>query len=158
MLRRLVKSSALALGAFHAWLFVRQAASGDLASPETLVKWLAAAGLIAALVALRRQGVPLLRGRRAIAVWALAGLLHAPAIGERIATLDTPVIPEAAITLSQSLISIAPLAAALLLFAAAREHLIARSAMRRAAAAFVAPRLQPPRASLRFSPRPPPGH
>lgn len=156
MLRSLLKSSALALGGFHAWLFVRQVASGDLASPGTLLKWLAAAALIAALVALRRQGVPLLRGRKAIAVWALAGLLHAPAIGDRIATLDTPVIPEVVITLSKSVASVAPLVAALLLLFIAREHAAARSAMRRASAVFVAPALRPPRASRRFAPRPPP--
>lgn len=157
MLGRLLKGSALALAAFHVWLFARQIADGVLlASPATLLKWLAAAALVAALAALRRQGVPLLRGRKAIAVWALAGLLHAPAIGDRVATLDTPVIPEVVITLSQTLVSMAPLAAAMLLLVAAREHLIARSAMRRAAASFVAPRLQPPRAALRFSPRPPP--
>ena len=46
-------------------------------------------------VALRRSGASAFRGRRAIAVWLLATLLHAPATaGERIGH-DSPALPEA---------------------------------------------------------------
>jgi hypothetical protein len=155
MFRRLLSGAALALGVFHVWLFARQAAAGSL-TPETLLKWLAAAGLLAALVALRRQGVPLFRGRKAVAIWVLAALLHAPAIGERLEALGTPAIPEAAITLSKLLSSAAALAGVLLLLWIARPRPAAPSRAR-AAAHFVVPSaVRAARATLAFSPRPPP--
>ncbi|HEX6323107.1 MAG TPA: hypothetical protein VFZ36_05225 [Vicinamibacterales bacterium] len=155
MFRRLLSGAALALGLLHAWIFVRQAAAGSL-TPETLLKWIAAAGLLAALVALRRQGVSLFRGRRAVAVWVLAALLHAPAIGERLTALETPALPEAAIALSQALASAASLAGVLLLLWIARQRPSASSRVRLAARAIVPSAVQAARATFAFAPRPPP--
>lgn len=155
MFRRLLSGAAFALGLFHAWIFARQAAAGSL-TPETLLKWLAAAGLLAALVALRQQGVPLFRGRKAVAIWVLAALLHAPAIGERLEALETPAIPEAAITLSQLLSSAAALAGVLLLLWIARPRAAALPQVRTAARAIVPSAIRAARATLAFSPRPPP--
>lgn len=156
MLRRLLSGAGLSLGVFHVWLFGRQALTGELASPETLVKWLAAAALAAALVVLRRQGVPLLRGRKAVAIWVLAALLHAPAIGERLATLYTPAIPETAIVLTTLVESIVPLAGVLLLLLIARAHAVTPVVHARAARVIVPSAARAARASIAFAPRPPP--
>ena len=155
MVRRLLTGAASALGLFHVWLFVRQAAAGELSSPETLGKWLAAAALAVAIAALRRQRVSLVRGRKAVAVWTLAALLHAPAAGERLATFDIPVIPEAAVTLVQTLAAIAPLAGALLLLwlACSRAIHTSRGFVAAPAVALSRPQLL---FAFRFSPRPPP--
>jgi hypothetical protein len=155
MFRRLLSGAAVALGLLHAWIFVRQAAAGTL-TPETLLKWLAAAGLLAALVVLRRQGVPLFRGRKAVAVWVLAALLHAPAIGERLDALETPALPEVAMTLSQTLASAASLAGVLLLLWTARPRPAAPSRRRTAAHQVVLSPVGAALATFAFSPRPPP--
>jgi hypothetical protein len=155
MLRRLLKSATGALGLFHLWLFARQAWTGELGSPDTILKWIAAAALVAALVALRRAGVPLARGRKAVAIWTLVALLHAPAVGERLSTFDTPGLPETAIALTQVVVSLAPMAGALFLLWLARTTVPRPSrASQPAAAAFSPRRLA--RASFAFAPRPPP--
>lgn len=64
---------------FHGWLFVAQASAGRLEDPWLIVRWLAAALLVAALVSIRRSGT-LLRRRSSIAIWVLAALLHGPAV------------------------------------------------------------------------------
>jgi hypothetical protein len=107
MFRRLVAGTGYTLGAFHAWLFARQALAGELANPEALIKWLGAAVLVAALFALSRQGASLFRGRRAVSVWLLVALLHAPAMGERLEALEIPALPQVAVTLSQFLTALA---------------------------------------------------
>jgi hypothetical protein len=65
------------LAAFHVYLFWDRLAGGDLLDPAVAGRWVAAAALVAALVALRRIGVPLARGRNAVVVWSLVVLLHA---------------------------------------------------------------------------------
>jgi len=153
MLRRLLSGAGLALGLFHVWLFARQASAGTL-TPETAAKWAAAAALVAAFGALYRQGVPLLRGRKAVAIWVLAALLHAPAIGERLESLETPAIPEAAITLLVA--AAAPLAGLLLLLWIARAS-APIPALQYVAAASVDPSaVIGRRTTLAFCPRPPP--
>ena len=156
MLRRVLKSAAGALGLFHLWLFARQAWTGELGSPETLLKWIAAAALIGALAVLRRNRVPLTRGRKAVAIWTLVALLHAPAVGDRLSTFETPGIPETAIALTQVAVSLAPVAGALLLLwlALVSRPRPAQSHRVAVAAAYSPRRLA--RASFQFSPRPPP--
>lgn len=65
-----------ALVVFHAVLFWDRLAGGQLFDPAVALRWTSAVGLIAALIALRRHGVPLLAGRRALVVWLLVALLH----------------------------------------------------------------------------------
>jgi multisubunit Na+/H+ antiporter MnhB subunit len=68
--------SAVALVIFHLVLFWDQIADGRLLDPAVAVRWGVSALLLAALAALRRAGVPLLWGRRALVVWVLVALLH----------------------------------------------------------------------------------
>jgi hypothetical protein len=78
VLRALAACAGLILAGFHAWLFGQQAWTGQLETATSL-RWLLAFGLVAALVALHRRGASLW-GRRAIAVWLLAALLHGPSL------------------------------------------------------------------------------
>ena len=80
---------------FHVWLFSGQALEGELADSGRLLRWLAAFGIVGGLILLRRRGQPL-RGRKAVAIWLLAALLHGPAVAERIGTEGSPVVPAAA--------------------------------------------------------------
>jgi hypothetical protein len=68
--------SGAALVAFHAWLLWDRLIAGSLFEPEIALRWTAAAVLTALLVWLRRMGVPLTHGRKALSVWLLVVLLH----------------------------------------------------------------------------------
>jgi hypothetical protein len=61
---------------FHAWLLAQRLAEGRIAEPAVVLRWLAGLGLTAALIGLRRAGVPLLWGRKALVLWLLVLLLH----------------------------------------------------------------------------------
>jgi len=80
-LRSLVSSLGLAAAAslvlLHASILWERVAQGQLSDPVVALRWLAALVLMVALVALRRSGVPLLWGRRALVFWLLVLLLHA---------------------------------------------------------------------------------
>jgi hypothetical protein len=65
-----------ALAVFHVSLFWNRLLDGQLLDPLVAARWLGAAALIAGLVALRRRGVSLVAGRRALVVWLLVVLLH----------------------------------------------------------------------------------
>ena len=71
-----VAASALGLAVFHAALFWNQIGEGRLLDPAVAARWSIAALLLLALAALRRAGVPLIWGRRALVVWVLVALLH----------------------------------------------------------------------------------
>jgi hypothetical protein len=68
--------SALALMVFHLALFWDQIGDGRLLDPAVAARWGMSALLLVALTALRRAGVPMLWGRRALVVWVLVALLH----------------------------------------------------------------------------------
>lgn len=152
----MLAAAAAALALFHVWLFAGQALQGELADPARLARWLFALLLLAALAAFYRAGVPLLRGRKAVAIWLLAALLHGPAIGERLDALGTPSIPEAVSALAGLATAAAGALGLLLLLwiarapraAAIRRHL---TAVTRAASGPLAPG-----AHTAFAPRPPP--
>ena len=91
MFRWLTRLAGAVLLAFHAWLFAGAVSSGQLFEPERLFRWLIAAGLAAGIVVLRRQGAAVF-GRRALVVWLLAGLLHVPAIANRLDSFDAPAV------------------------------------------------------------------
>jgi hypothetical protein len=65
-----------ALAVFHISLLWDRLAGGQLLDPVVAARWLGAAALTAGLVALRRRGVSLVAGRRALVVWLLVVLLH----------------------------------------------------------------------------------
>jgi hypothetical protein len=68
--------SGLALVVFHAALFWNHVGEGRLLDPAVAARWGMGALLLLAMVVLRRAGVPLLWGRRALVVWVLVALLH----------------------------------------------------------------------------------
>lgn len=143
-----------ALAVFHGWLFAAQAVAGRLEDPWLIVRWLAAVALIAALVAVHRGGGSIW-GRKGIAIWVLAALLHGPAVIDDTAALQT--IPEAVTTTVLQLVSASALALGLWLLAAL---LGARRAAPARLYAFtpafsIAGRLAAG-VSHQFSPRPPP--
>jgi hypothetical protein len=74
----------------HASILWDRVAQGRLSDPGVALRWLAAAALTVALLVLRRRGVSLFWGRRALVFWLLVLLLHAgasvpPDPGERLA-------------------------------------------------------------------------
>jgi hypothetical protein len=157
LLRRLALAAGGALGAFHLWLLGQQAWTGQLADPGVIGRWTLAAGLLAVFVGLKRWRPALLSGRRAIALWVLAAVLHGPAFVNDRDGFATPAIPEAVATMVQAAASIAAFGAALL-FLLLRQT---ASALGVGAGRCVAgdARLLPRgvhRRQLRFLPRPPP--
>ncbi len=61
----------------HVSILWARVTQGQLGEPIIAVRWAAALVLLLALVALRRRGVPLLWGRRALVFWLLVLVLHA---------------------------------------------------------------------------------
>ena len=70
---------------FHGWLLAGQFLDGRLARPDLLLRWILAAVLIAALGIIRRQGAEVF-SRQLATVWALAFLLHGPALADQYGT------------------------------------------------------------------------
>ena len=120
-----------------------------------LLTWLVqSVALGAATAALVR--LPLVRGRKAVAIWVLAALLHGPAVARRIDRLGEPALPEFVVTLTQ-------LAAASSLVLTLAWAFGRMSRRRIAAPTPVQIPVSLPRAGLsfarafvRFAPRPPP--
>jgi len=101
---RLLRWTARAVGAalvgFHAWLLATQWSAGRLFNdPALLMRWAAALVLAAALIWLGREGTSLV-SRKAIVIWLLAALLHAPAVADRNSDLNAlQTLPETVATL-----------------------------------------------------------
>lgn len=68
---------AISLVPFHVWLLWERLSDLSIRQPGVALRWLAAAAIIAAGLRELRAGRPLLRGKRALALWTLAFLLHA---------------------------------------------------------------------------------
>lgn len=144
------------LGAFHLWVLGNQAWTGQLTDPDVGLRWLAAAGIVVGLMALRRRGVPLLFSRHAVAMWVLATLLHGPALANGFDGLATPSLPEAVATVGQVAASISALALALLaLFTLRLGHASPLAGLRLAIADRPARALEAG-TGLDHLPRPPP--
>lgn len=78
---------------FHVWLFGSQLWEGHLAEPGLVLRWVIAAGLVAALVVLWRSGASLIWGRQTVCIWLLAALLHGPAMADS-SGQTAPALPE----------------------------------------------------------------
>lgn len=155
LINRILALAGGALAVFHGWLFASQAAAGRLDDPWVIFRWVAAAALISGLVALHRRG-HLLFGRKGMAIWLLAAVLHGPSIAAN-DSFNTFALPEAATTSVLQLMSSAGLALSLWMLA---TLLAARRAASRARVTLVpvvaaGARFSPGHAT-RFSPRPPP--
>lgn len=157
MVRKSLALAAAALAAFHIWLFADQVWSGELVDLALVSRWVIAAGLVAALVSLRRRGLSLVGSRHAVAVWLLAALLHGPALARDLDGV-APSMPEVVATLAQAMNGAAVAGTVLLILFALRLRRIGVPALR-ALSALDAPLFVgalPPRSFLRFAPRPPP--
>jgi hypothetical protein len=81
--RSLVSSLGLTAAALlvvlHASILWDRVVQGRLSDPGVALRWLGAAALTIALLALRQRGVSLFWGRRALVFWLLVLLLHAGA-------------------------------------------------------------------------------
>jgi hypothetical protein len=100
--RSVLRGSSVVAGAvlvaFHGWLFAGQIDDGRLADPWLLFRWISAVGLIAALAAVRVRGGSIW-GRQGIAIWALAAILHGPAVVANSSNAFDPLaLPETAVT------------------------------------------------------------
>ena len=99
MSRRIAIGLGALLVAFHFWLLASQAWGGELADLSLVIRWLVAGGLLLGLRGLRRQGAPMFWGRRAVALWLLAALLHGPALADRLSVNGAPAASDIAATL-----------------------------------------------------------
>ena len=153
LIRRTVGLLGGALAAFHGWLFVAHAAAGRLEDPWLIFRWLSSAALIAALVALRRAGQSV-RGRKAIAIWVLAALLHGPAATTN--DISSIALPESVVTSVLQLVSSAAFAASLWLLARLLRSRTSSIRFYSSVAAVCRDGHAGPGVAPPFSPRPPP--
>ncbi len=127
-LRHVAGALVAALVLFHGWLVVRRLSEPATLPPGVLLRWLGAFAVVAALLWLRRLGLPLLHGRKALAVWTVALLLHgnagaSPLDGD--ATGGS--VPETLVLVLPGVLSVAT-ASALLLLASVRPRPLLASA------------------------------
>ena len=101
MLRRLATALGGTLVLFHGWLLGSQAWDGELGEPGLVLRWVIAAGLVTALAGLRRRGDSMILGRKAIAIWLLAALLHGPVVAGASSPHQSPALPESVTALLQ---------------------------------------------------------
>lgn len=157
MIRASLAVAGAALIGFHGWLFAAQVAAGRLEDPWLVFRWIAAAALIAAFVAVRRGGASTW-SRKNVAIWVLAALLHGPAIASDLQTnFNSFALPETVATSVLQLISSAALGISLWLLAglllARRRSTQVRYAT---VPVFVSAGGLAPGPRRHFSPRPPP--
>jgi hypothetical protein len=157
LVRLTLAVAGVALAAFHAWLLALQVAAGELTDPWLIVRWLAAGALVASLVAVRRNGESVW-GRKGIAIWVLAALLHGPAAGELTINLDSLALPETVTTSVLQLVSSTVLAITLWVLAGilAGRHRSSRSDLAAFVPALSAAGRLAAGVTPQYSPRPPP--
>jgi hypothetical protein len=101
MFRRVAVALGGLLVLFHAWLLGSQLWGGQLEEPGLVLRWVIGMGLVAALAGLRRRGASMFWGRKAVAIWLLAALLHGPALTSSADQHASPAIPESVTALVQ---------------------------------------------------------
>jgi hypothetical protein len=156
--RATLKTTGALLVVFHLWLFARDAWAGQLLDFGLLARWTVAAGLVWGLAVLRRQGASMVRGRKAVAIWVLAALLHGPALAGRVAVPDLPVAPVAAAWLVPAIVGTAAAAGLLILLglAGSWRQRLALAPRRQHRSLTRSPGALAPGAHLPFAQRPPP--
>lgn len=157
MIRASLALAGAALIGFHGWLFAGQIAAGRFEDPWVVFRWIAAAGLVAALVAVRRDGESIL-GRKSIAIWVLAALLHGPAIASDLQTdFNSFALPETVAASVLQLVSSTAFAFSLWLLAGLLRASRRAAQIRYATVpVFVTAGGRAPVLLRRFAPRPPP--
>lgn len=156
-MKRSLAAVAGALAIFHGWVFGNQLWAGELSEPGLVARWLVAAGLIGGLVALRRSGESIFWGRKTVAIWLLAALLHGPAMADgRLSALDQPSLPEVATVMLQVMASV--LLGLGLALATRSSNQFTAVLTSRAVATLGVRGARNARLSRRFAPRPPPLH
>ena len=155
MIRRSLTGVAVLLALFHAYLFAWQVSNGALAEPGVIARWLVAAILVRALVAVRHHH-SMIRGRKALCIWLLAALLHGPALaraGESQFTLPPDPPPIAAVLQIAATLGLG----LAFVFAVRASRRDASLGWRRAVAARLSrARVAGCHSILRIAPRPPP--
>ena len=157
MIRRALRAAGAVLALFHVWLFAGQLWDGRLADPALLLRWIGAGVLVAALVVLYRQGISIVHGRKAVAIWLLAALLHGPAVAQSIEGIGEPALPTIVAALGQfaAASAVAGLALALAWIRRRRRDGVASQGVRIPIARVRAGQSSGHSFS-RFAPRPPP--
>ena len=155
MLRRCALAAGALLAAFHVWLLANQMWTGHLTQPDVLLRWLVAGVLVGALAMLGRRGHAVVFGRRAVAVWLLAALLHGPALANDLDGFATPSLPEASVTLAPSILG-SLLGLALVALAAVGAASVAHRSLTSVSTPARGARGRSAASSLGFLPRPPP--
>ena len=157
VLRKVLTGSGAVLVLFHVWLLGGQIWAGELADSGRLLRWVAAFAVVGVLIFLYRRGQSLFRGRRALALWLLAAMLHGPSVADRIGTPGVPALPDVASALVQLAVASAAAVGLRLLAAfgrARQQRPSLRSAIHIIGGTLVGP--LSPDAFLRLTPRPPP--
>lgn len=158
MFRKGLTGAGATLVLFHVWVLSDQMWKGQVAESGRLLRWAVAFALFGALVALKRRGASLFRGRKPVAIWLLAVLLHGPSVADRVDATGVPALPQIAGTLAQIALASLALAALGLLIGF-------RTSRKRPAPSFRtsgvvirggAIGILSPDAFLRITPRPPP--
>lgn len=152
----LIRLATAVLVGFHIWLLWTHSLTGKIFEPDVIARWAVAGLVVAALLALRRLGLPLFWGRRAVVLWLLVVLIHCHAMSTGDAVAIPLTVPQAAVELLPAALQAAALA--LVLFA---TFLASRpSAIRLQPRVCDVPcrfaGLSAAAACLQFSPRPPP--
>jgi hypothetical protein len=93
----LSRLAVLGLSAFHGWLLWTQIVGGRFAEPAVAFRWTVGALILAGFIFLRRLGVPLLWGRRAVVLWLFVFFLHWHAVASPSEfRFDPAALPESA--------------------------------------------------------------
>jgi len=118
------RAAVTSLIAFHGWLVWRSVIQERFLDPGVAARWLVAAVVLLGFAALRRQGLPLFRGRRALVLWLLVVLLHAHAALS--ADAIPLAVPEAVRALSHLAVDVALIGVVLMAVLARRRAAHAR--------------------------------
>lgn len=142
------------LAAFHGWVFAAQAADGRLEDPWLTFRWVASVALILALATLKRSGESIW-GRKGIAIWVLAALLHGPAVAGN-NDIASIALPENVVTSVLQLVSSAAVALGLWMLARLLRSGARTVSVYPVVQVFVAAAHLAALSAPQFSPRPPP--